>query len=1126
MESTRRPFDRSLSKEPGLKKPRLIEDPVPADRISNGRAGFPQRSAVSNSGGGASRPQRDRDSESTDSVRGPYQHQSGQQLHQELVTQYKTALAELTFNSKPIITNLTIIAGENLHAAKAIAATVCANILEVPNEQKLPSLYLLDSIVKNIGRDYIKYFASRLPEVFCKAYKQVDPSIHNGMRHLFGTWKGVFPPQTLQMIEKELGFTTVANGSSSGTAPRPDSQAQRPAHSIHVNPKYLEARQRLQTTKARGAGSDTSGALVNSHEDVEALERTGSITSGRSWPDLYAKQHHRDQVNEPVRDRSPSVAYADSEYGSSVSGRSGLGTGRVIEKIKEPGYDRPWYESGSNITAMAHQKNGFGLKRGLESYAAPETANSDSDLQFKQNIASRSTNGMSGNWKNSEEEEFMWGEMNSRPTVRSTTDASAKDHWPPDDYDRLGFGSHLRSPQDMHGIGSRDDDEASADSISMDLGQVASRTRVQSWSQKPPPPEGRMVSGSGKSMLGYSEGYPIGLNSSHSTLGRTTPQAQLGPAHIGDPSFKFSTNLVPGPKVSVTQQGQTLGSVPSSTRSLMQQSGSPSFSSHNPNQLLNFAERNQTSIGPPTDPRRPSGHKSTGFHKQSSEDSLPLPSRDVYQASTQRLHPQSFRSSALIPPLQHKKHAPSAQQRNIEVPEFETYGQGQNSLPSKVSGSESRSTMGNSSSDQSNPLTVDSPGQSITSSLLDAVEKSGILSSSSPAGSLTKPSFQEARPRSYLGDVQLPLPSRPATDISSTPHVHGSTLLPTFSQKKVEQQPLPTGQPPSSLAGIDSEQAPSSINSTSNPVSSLLSSLVAKGLISTVKSDLLLSASPKRPDQPLDRGPGVASTSCAPVSSVPIAMSRPLESITSDLSSLKPGVASTSSPLVSSVPITMPRPLESIPSDPSSLKPAAKGSDGLPQATAKTKHLIGFEFRPDVVRNLHPEVVSDLLSDLPHQCSLCGLRLKLQETLDRHMGWHALRDPEQNPADKTSRRWYVNSFDWFAGIDHYLADSPSDTLGDSIETLESSEQMVPADESQCACILCGELFEDFYSRERDEWMFRGAVYLTSPSSVSHEKNGDNSGSAILGPIVHANCISEDSVHDLGLACDVKLVSNA
>ena len=73
--------------------------------------------------------------------------------------------------------------------------------------------------------------------MFCEAYRQVHPNLHNAMRHLFGTWSTVFPPSILRKIEARLSQLTTQE-TSALTSSRA-SESPRPTHGIHVNPKYL-----------------------------------------------------------------------------------------------------------------------------------------------------------------------------------------------------------------------------------------------------------------------------------------------------------------------------------------------------------------------------------------------------------------------------------------------------------------------------------------------------------------------------------------------------------------------------------------------------------------------------------------------------------------------------------------------------------------------------------------------------------------------------------------------------------------------------------------------------------------------------------------------------------------------
>jgi pre-mRNA cleavage complex 2 protein Pcf11 len=101
--------------------------------------------------------------------------------------------------------------------------------------------------------------------------------------------------------------------------------------------------------------------------------------------------------------------------------------------------ENPWYGTSSNAAELiSGQRNGFNMKHGFPNYPASKSSMVDLHLQPTQRIE-RSETGISANWKNSEEEEYIW-DMHFRLSDHNTaglSNNSRKDHWIPDDLDKM-----------------------------------------------------------------------------------------------------------------------------------------------------------------------------------------------------------------------------------------------------------------------------------------------------------------------------------------------------------------------------------------------------------------------------------------------------------------------------------------------------------------------------------------------------------------------------------------------------------------------------------------------------------------------------------------------------------------
>ncbi|XP_038995181.1 polyadenylation and cleavage factor homolog 4-like isoform X2 [Hibiscus syriacus] len=385
---------------------------------------------------------------------------------EDIVQLYEIVLSELTFNSKPVITDLTIIAGEQREHGEGIADAICARIIEVPVEQKLPSLYLLDSIVKNIGRDYVRHFSSRLPEVFCEAYRQVNPNLHPAMRHLFGTWSTVFPPSVLHKVEMELQFSQSANQQSSVVTSLQSSKSPRPTHGIHVNPKYLRqfeqqsgADSNTRHVRGMSAGQKLYGKkhtigydefdsdhteVPSSHVGAQRLSSTGNV--GRTSVTFGANKPQHFSVSRVSGPLSQSTIGSDRLLSSEVDDLPSDDSPKRFSEIaspSRPGFDfecgrgnirdeetREWQkknfhgdyhnssESSLNAYKLSNGNERQTLRALIDAYGNDRGQGMSNSKPLQ--VERLDVNGLGNkvaprSWQNTEEEEFDWEDMS--PTL-------------------------------------------------------------------------------------------------------------------------------------------------------------------------------------------------------------------------------------------------------------------------------------------------------------------------------------------------------------------------------------------------------------------------------------------------------------------------------------------------------------------------------------------------------------------------------------------------------------------------------------------------------------------------------------------------------------------------------------
>ncbi|KFO06839.1 Pre-mRNA cleavage complex 2 protein Pcf11, partial [Balearica regulorum gibbericeps] len=158
---------------------------------------------------------------------------------------------------------------------------------QAPASEKLPVMYLMDSIVKNVGREYLTAFTKNLVATFICVFEKVDENTRKSLFKLRSTWDDIFPLKKLYALDVRVNSLDPAWP----IKPLPPNVN---TSSIHVNPKFLNKSPEESTapTSAVTSGASTPPVVPEIQKNLtqEQLIRQQLLAKQKQLLELQQKK--------------------------------------------------------------------------------------------------------------------------------------------------------------------------------------------------------------------------------------------------------------------------------------------------------------------------------------------------------------------------------------------------------------------------------------------------------------------------------------------------------------------------------------------------------------------------------------------------------------------------------------------------------------------------------------------------------------------------------------------------------------------------------------------------------------------------------------------------------------------